>query len=237
MSPPAPGRAAGGSAFSNSAQAPWSTNDSGVGVGGDNCDDHSMNYAAAAAAATLTPYTAARSFHMGAASRSGSWPRRSFTVEGLSEIVEGSRGRAGEATTTKNDVENPQPTSQDRLMEDVPAESRIVLEFRELSCFVPQLFLSSSGAKGGGGGGGSGGAGAGGDVMRSATALGPSPTQRKRPAGSSGDSTTADSTKLVGSSSVATAASSSSSKATRQVSRQTERGRERERERERERGA
>ena len=107
MSPPAP--AAGGSAFSNNAaQTPRATND---GVGGDNVDDqndHSMNAAAAAAAATLTPYTAARArFDTGAARRTGSSPRRNYTVDGLAEIDEqGSRdGGAGGATTAAtNDV-------------------------------------------------------------------------------------------------------------------------------------
>ena len=147
MSPPAP--AAGGSAFSNNAaQTPRATTD---GVGGDNVDDqndHSRNAAARA------------SFDTGAARRTGSSPRRNYTVDGLAEIDEqGSRdGGAGGATTAAtNDVENPPPqpiASKDRLMEDVPAESRIVLEFRDLSCFVPRLFPASSGAKAGGGGAG-----------------------------------------------------------------------------------
>lgn len=185
MSPPAPAAGGGGSAFSNSAaQTPRATNDSG----NDTSDDHSMNAAAAAAAATLTPYTAARaSFDTGAARRAGSSPRRNYTVDGLAEIDEqGSRNGAGGATTSfaataTNDVENPpvaRPSAKDRLMEDVPAESRIVLEFRDLSCFVPRLFPASKDAAGGGGSGG--GAGAGGALMRSATVLGRSVTRRRR---------------------------------------------------------
>lgn len=61
-------------------------------------------------------------------------------------------------------------------MEDVPAESRIVLEFRDLSCFVPRLFPASGGGAGKGKGGGPG-FGAGSDLMRSATVLGRSVTR------------------------------------------------------------
>ena len=234
MSPPAP--AVGGSAFSNSAaQNPRVTNDSGVG--GDNGDDHSMNAAAAAAAATLTPYTAARaSFDTGAARRTGSSPRRNYTIDGLADIDEqGSRNGAGGATTSStNDVENPpaRPIAKDRLMEDVPAESRIVLEFRDLSCFVPRLFPASSGAKVAGG---SGGAGAGGALMRSATVLGRSVTRRRQPASVGGgtESVVAGSTIKGGGggggggSTSVSAPVSSSSKPMRQVS--IEQGGERER--------
>ena len=219
MSPPAP--AEGGSAFSNSAaQAPRSTNFDDGGDRDDNRRDSLNAFSAAAAAATLTPYTAARaSFDTGGARRNGSSPRRNYTVDGLAEIDEReSRSGAGDraTTSTTNDVENPasRPVAA-RLMEDVPPESRIVLEFRDLSCFVPRLFPAA------GGGGGSGGAGAGGALMRSATVLGRSVTRRRRqqqPAGSGGnESVVAGSTSEAGGGgSIATP--SSSSKPMRQVS-------------------
>lgn len=224
MSPPAP--AAVGSAFSNSAgQIPRSTNDGVDQSNNDNGDNHYA--AAAAAAATLTPYTAARaSFDTGAARRQGSSPRRNYTVDGLVEMEEREQGsrNGGAGATSATDVENPpqNPVAKDRLMEDVPAESRIILEFRDLSCFVPRLFPASSG-----GGGGFGGAGAGGALMRSATVLGRSVTrQRRQPAAAAGNSGVGNESVVAGStikaggvgSSIA-APSSSSSKPMRQVSR------------------